>query len=203
LRHFPDTQEPFGQTHQWIVITELSDVLEVPLDQALTHALNSFGDGINEYLITDNKTQAASWWNLRKYISDAQKLDGISIKHDISVPISNVPAFIELADAALKREFPGVRIVAFGHIGDGNIHYNASMPEPVKNAPFLAHSTRVNRIVYDIVAQLNGSISAEHGLGQLKRKEIQRYKSTLELELMRNIKHTLDPLGLMNPGKVI
>lgn len=203
LRHFPDTQEPFRQSHQWMVITELSDVLEVPLDMALTHALNSFGEGITEYLVTDNKAQAASWWNLRKYISDAQKIDGISIKHDISVPISEVPAFIELADAALKREFPGVRIVAFGHIGDGNIHYNASMPEPVKNAPFLAHSRRVNRIVYDIVAKLDGSISAEHGLGQLKREEIHRYKSALELELMRNIKHTLDPLALMNPGKVI
>ena len=119
------------------------------------------------------------------------------------MPISNVPAFIELADAALKREFPGVRIVAFGHIGDGNIHYNASMPEPVKNAPFLAHSQKVNRIVYDIVAQLNGSISAEHGLGQLKRDEIRHYKNALELELMRNIKQTLDPKGLMNPGKVL
>jgi FAD/FMN-containing dehydrogenase len=132
LRHFPDTQEPFGQSYQWIVLTELSDVLEVPLDQALTHALGSFGEGITEYLVTDSKIQAASWWNLRKYISDAQKIDGISIKHDISVPISNVPAFIEQADAALKREFPGVRIVAFGHIGDGNIHYNASCANPYK-----------------------------------------------------------------------
>jgi len=203
LRHFPDTQEPFAQPHQWMVITELSDVLEVPLDQALNHALNSFGEGITEYLVTDNKIQAASWWNLRKYISDAQKLDGISIKHDISVPISNVAEFIEQADAALRREFPGVRIVAFGHIGDGNIHYNASMREPIQNAPFLGHSKKVNRIVYDIVAKLDGSISAEHGLGQLKREEIRHYKSALELELMRNIKHTLDPLGLMNPGKVI
>lgn len=203
LRHFPDTQEPFEQSHQWMVITELSDVLEVPLDQALTHALNSFGEGVTEYLITENKEQAVSWWNLRKYISDAQKLDGISIKHDISVPITNVPAFIEQADAALKHEFPGVRIVAFGHIGDGNIHYNASMREPIQNAPFLGHSKKVNRIVYDIVAKLDGSISAEHGLGQLKREEIRHYKSALELELMRNIKHTLDPLGLMNPGKVI
>ena len=203
LQHFPDTTEPFQQTHQWMVITELSDVLEVPLEAALRGAMNSFAAGITEYLVTDSQEQATRWWNLRKFISDAQKIDGISIKHDISVPISNVPAFIEQADAALKREFPGVRIVAFGHIGDGNIHYNASMPEPVKNAPFLAHSKKVNRIVYDIVAQLNGSISAEHGLGQLKRDEIRHYKNALELELMRNIKHTLDPKGLMNPGKVL
>ncbi|MFA6903056.1 MAG: FAD-binding oxidoreductase [Gallionellaceae bacterium] len=203
LQHFPDTAEPFQQTHPWMVVTELSDVLEVPLEAALRTALNSFAAGITEYLVTDNKEQAAKWWNLRKFISDAQKIDGISIKHDISVPISNVPAFITQADAALQRDFPGVRIVAFGHIGDGNIHYNASMAEPVKNAPFLANSKKVNRIVYDIVIQLNGSISAEHGLGQLKREEIRRYKNALELELMRNIKHTLDPKGLMNPGKVL
>lgn len=204
LRHFPDTQEPFTQTHQWMVITELSDVLSVPLDEALRNALSSISDvGIIEYQVTDDKELAGNWWNLRKYISDAQKIEGISIKHDVSVPISNVPAFIAQADAALKREFPGVRIVAFGHIGDGNIHYNASMPEPIQNGPFLGQSKKVNRIVYDIVTQLNGSISAEHGLGQLKRDEITHYKNALELELMRSIKNSFDPQGLMNPGKVI
>lgn len=203
LRHFPETTEPFKQTHQWMVLVELSDVLQVPLDTALRNSLASFSGGLTEYLVTDNKTQAASWWNLRKFISEAQKIDGISIKHDISVPISNVPAFIEQADAALTREFPGVRIVAFGHIGDGNIHYNPSMPDPLQNVQFFARSAEVNRIVYDIVAQLNGSISAEHGLGQLKRKEIRHYKNALELELMLSIKRTLDPQGLMNPGKVL
>ncbi len=203
LRHFPETAEPFKLSHPWMIITELSDVLEVPLDAALRNALNGFNDGITEFLVTDDKAIASCWWNLRKYISEAQKIEGISIKHDVSVPISSVPAFIELADAALNREFPGVRIVAFGHIGDGNIHYNASMPEPIRNAPFLAQSQKVNRIVYDIVAQLNGSISAEHGLGQLKREEIRRYKNALELELMGRVKLALDPQGLMNPGKLI
>ena len=168
----------------------------------MRNALSSFKEGAIEYLVTENETQAAAWWNLRKYISDAQKIEGTSIKHDISVSISKVPAFFELADAALQLEFPDVRIVAFGHIGDGNIHYNASMPDPVINAQFIARSAEVNRIVYDIVAQLDGSISAEHGLGQLKRSEIHRYKSALELELMGNIKRTLDPQGLMNPGKL-
>jgi FAD/FMN-containing dehydrogenase len=203
LRHFPETREPFAQKQQWMVIIELADVIDVPLTAALNAALGSFGAGIKEFLVTSDKAQSAAWWNLRKYISDAQKIEGISIKHDVSVPVSNVPAFIELADAALQQQFPGVRIVAFGHIGDGNIHYNPSMPDPLQNAEFLAHSKEVNRIVYDIVARLNGSISAEHGLGQLKHEEIYRYKSALELELMRNIKHTLDPQGLMNPGKVI
>ncbi len=202
-RHFPETAEPFKQSHQWMIITELSDVLDAPLADVLRNAFASFDGGIIEHLVTDDKVLASSWWNLRKYISEAQKIEGISIKHDVSVPVSNVAAFIELADAALKREFPGVRIVAFGHIGDGNIHYNASMPEPIRNAPFLSQNQKVNRIVYDIVAKLNGSISAEHGLGQLKREEIRRYKNALELELMGRIKLALDPQGLMNPGKLI
>ena len=202
LRHFTETGEPFSHKHQWMVIIELADVIDVPLTTALNTALGSFADGIKEYLVTSDKAQSAAWWNLRKYISDAQKIEGISIKHDISVPVSNVPAFIELADAALQLQFPGVRIVAFGHIGDGNIHYNPSMPDPLQNVQFLARRKEINRIVYDIVAQLNGSISAEHGLGQLKHEEIHRYKSALELELMHKIKHSLDPNGLMNPGKL-
>jgi FAD/FMN-containing dehydrogenase len=186
-----------------MIITELSDVLEVPLESALRHALDSFKDGVDEFHVTANKVLASSWWSLRKHISDAQKIEGVSIKHDISVPVSNVPAFIEQADAALGHAFPGIRIVAFGHIGDGNIHYNASMADPDENALLFNNSTQVNRIVYDIVNRLGGSISAEHGLGQLKREEIKRYKDPLELELMRNIKHTLDPQGLMNPGKLL
>jgi FAD/FMN-containing dehydrogenase len=203
LKHYPETSEPFKRVYPWLVLTELSDVLEVPLEAALNHALGSFKDGVEDFLITADKGLASSWWNLRKHISDAQKIEGISIKHDISVPVSNVPAFIEQADAALNQAYPGVRIVAFGHIGDGNIHYNASMPEPLQNKEFFSQSPNINRIVYDIVAGLNGSISAEHGLGQLKREEIRNYKSALELELMNNIKHTFDPQGLMNPGKLI
>ena len=204
LRHFPDTQEPYAQTYPWLVLTELSDVVAAPLADLINNSLNLLNNSeIHEFLISADPAQTSRWWNLRKYISDAQKLEGISIKHDVSVPITNVPAFLEQTDAALQREFPGVRIVAFGHIGDGNIHYNASMPEPIQNGPFLGQSKKVNRIVYDIVTQLNGSISAEHGLGQLKRDEIKHYKNPLELELMRNIKNSFDPLGLMNPGKVI
>ena len=203
LRHFPDTSEPFQQSFKWMVITDLSDVLQVPLDSALKNALNSFDDGLLEYYVTDNQDESAAWWKLRKYISDAQKIEGTSIKHDVSVPISSVAAFIEKSDAALKQEFPGIRIVAFGHIGDGNIHYNASMPDPIQNEKLFSTSHKVNRIVYDIVAQLNGSISAEHGLGQLKRDEIRRYKSPLELDLMHKIKNALDPQQLMNPGKLI
>ena len=203
LRHIPDTHEPFARKHEWMVIIDLSDVLDVPLDQALRAALESFSGGIEVFAVTSDKSIAAKWWKLRMSISDAQKIEGISIKHDISVPVSRMADFIARADDALHGAFPGVRIVTFGHIGDGNVHYNASMQDPVQNPAFIAQSERVNRIVYDIVHELGGSISAEHGLGQLKRDEIRNYKSALEMELMRSIKHTFDPLGLMNPGKVV
>jgi len=202
--HIPDTQEPFAARHAWIVLIELSDVLQAPLDISLRDALQAFGDGVIEFEVTMDKELTESWWKLRKNISEAQKREGISVKHDVSVPVSRVAEFITQADAALCTAFGGIRIVAFGHIGDGNIHYNASMPDPKQNSSFIACSEReVNRIVYEVVAHLNGSISAEHGLGQLKREEITHYKSALELELMRNIKHALDPHGLMNPGKVV
>jgi FAD/FMN-containing dehydrogenase len=119
--------------------------------------------------------------------------------------VSRVAEFIARADAALRKKFPGIRIVAFGHMGDGNIHYNASMPDAEQNKIFIAQQeSAVNKLVYEVVVrELNGSISAEHGLGQLKRDEITHFKSALELGMMRDIKHTLDPQGLMNPGKVI
>jgi FAD/FMN-containing dehydrogenase len=204
FKHIPDTREPFEAKHDWIVITQLADVLAAPLDTALYEALQSFCEGIIESDITADKDHAERWWKLRKNISEAQKREGISIKHDVSVPVSRVAEFIARADAALHKAFPGIRIVAFGHMGDGNIHYNPSMPDAALNKVFIEqHERDVNRIVYDVVRELDGSISAEHGLGQLKRDTIRNYKDPLELELMRTVKHALDPHGLMNPGKVL
>ncbi|HXU93561.1 MAG TPA: FAD-binding oxidoreductase [Gallionella sp.] len=204
FKNIPDTYEPFASKHEWIVITQLADVLDSPLDAALIAALEMFDEGVVEYTVTLDRERAERWWKLRKNISDAQKIEGISIKHDVSVPISRVAEFIAQASAALRNAWPGIRIVAFGHLGDGNIHYNASMPDAAQNTAFIEqYEQDVNSIVYKVVARLDGSISAEHGLGQLKRDEITRYKSPLELELMRSIKHALDPHGLMNPGKVI
>ena len=204
FRHFPDAHEPFAKRHEWTLIIDLSDVLDVALDESLHAALESFTGGIEVFAVTAEKAQAEKWWKLRNSISEAQRIDGISIKHDISVPVSSIAEFIAQADAALHGAFPGIRIVSFGHIGDGNIHYNASMPDAAQNKAFIEqHEHEVNRLVYQVVARLNGSISAEHGLGQLKREELSHYKTALELELMRSIKHTLDPHGLMNPGKVV
>ncbi len=203
FQHIPDAREPFSASHEWVVIVQLSDMLKTPLDRELRDALTDFGDGIIEFEATADEVRAEAWWKLRKNISEAQKREGISIKHDIAVPVSRVAEFISRADAALRAAFRGVRIVAFGHMGDGNLHYNTSMPDPKQNMQFIEMGEQVNRIVYGIVHDLNGSISAEHGLGQLKRNEISHYKSALELELMRDIKQLLDPLNLMNPGKVV
>ena len=204
FKHIPDTQEPFTSKHEWIVVTQLADVLSAPLDVVLRNALKSFGDGIIESNVTVDKDRAEAWWKLRKNISEAQKLEGFSIKHDVAVPVSHVAEFIARADALLRKTYPGIRIVAFGHMGDGNIHYNISLPDATQNKTFIAHhEDAANNLVYAVVRELDGSISAEHGLGQLKRDTIRAYKDPLELELMRTIKQALDPNGLMNPGKVL
>ena len=204
LRHIPEAREPFAGQHEWTLVIELSDVLDVPLDKSLRAALESFPGGVAEFSVAPDAAQAETWWTLRKNVADAQKIEGISIKHDISVPVSRIAEFIAQANASLHNAFPGIRIVAFGHIGDGNIHYNASLPDAAQNKVFIErHEHDVNRLVYEVVAELNGSVGAEHGVGQLRRQDIARYKSALEMELMRSIKHTLDPHGLMNPGKVV
>jgi FAD/FMN-containing dehydrogenase len=204
FKHIPDTREPFAAKYDWIVIAQLADVLPAPLDATLRDALKSFGNGVIGFDLTTDKDHSEPWWKLRKYISEAQKREGISIKHDVSVPISRVAEFIECADAALHNAFQGIHIVAFGHMGDGNIHYNISMLDAKQNQKFIAQQEdSVNKLVYEVVRELGGSISAEHGLGQLKRDTIRDYKDPLELELMRTVKQALDPHGLMNPGKVL
>src|SRR5436309_533805 len=151
-------------------------------------------NGLRDAVLAQSGEQARSLWRLRESIPEAQFTN---VKHDVSVPVSKTPELIERAGAALGSAFPGVRLYVFGHVGDGNLHYNVG-PEAL-----IAQREAVNRIVYDAVASLGGSISAEHGLGQLKRDEIRRHKDPLELELMRALKQTLDPRGLMNPGKLL
>ena len=154
-------------------------------------------------MVAASEAQRDALWQLREDITEAQRLEGASIKHDVSVPVSSVAEFITRATAGLAAKFPDVRVVAFGHVGDGNIHYNCSKAERQEAREFFAQSAEVNHIVYEVVNSLRGSISAEHGLGVLKRDEIKLYKSPLELEMMRSIKNALDPYGLMNPGKVL
>ena len=205
LKHIPGAQPPLSSS-PWYLLIELSgpgeeSTLRLALEQFLEQALES--ESISDAVLAQSVEQAKRLWSLRENISEAQKIEGISIKHDISVPISRIGEFVERTDAALEQAFPGIRIVAFGHVGDGNLHYNQSKPEAGENAAFIAAQPQVDLIVHDLVHQLGGSISAEHGIGQLKREEILRYKSPLEMELMRSVKRAFDPLGLMNPGKVL
>ena len=143
------------------------------------------------------------FWRIRDGMSEAQKPEGGSIKHDISVPISRIAEFIERADAAVDAIVPGFRSIAFGHIGDGNVHYNPMQPADADKQAFLAKWHEVSTAVHEVTAELGGSISAEHGLGRLKRDEITRFKSPLEIELMRGLKQSFDPKGILNPGKVV
>ncbi len=207
LRHIPGSRDAFREPHPWYVLVELSDSTEA--EALAAHLENALGAAAEAGLVRDaviaaSEAQRRALWALRENVSEAQKIDGVSIKHDVSVPVSRVPDLIERAGAELARRFPDVRVVAFGHLGDGNIHYNCGKPARDDARRFFGEeSPEVNDVVYGVVRSLGGSISAEHGLGVLKAEEITHYKSALELDLMRAIKRTLDPHGLMNPGKVL
>lgn len=205
-RHIAGARDPLPGRADWNVLVELTDPsAEAPLAAQLETVLaGASADGlVVDGVIAASEAQARALWGLRESISEAQRIEGISIKHDISVPVSAIPVFLARAGEALLRRWPTARVVAFGHIGDGNLHYNLSMESAADNRAFIAQTPEVNRIVHDLVHELGGSISAEHGLGQLKREEIARYKPPVEIELMRSIKHALDPMGLMNPGKLL
>ncbi|MDR3214373.1 MAG: FAD-binding oxidoreductase [Azoarcus sp.] len=206
LKHIPRCHDPLPTPAAWSVLVELRDsVADAPLiallEQTLT-AANGAGE-VNDAVIAATLAQSESLWALRENANEAQKREGLSIKHDISVPMSRIAEFIARADATLRAWRPDVRFVIFGHIGDGNLHYNLFLPDAEDTAAFAARSREANRIVYDLADELGGAISAEHGLGQLKRDEIRRYKAAVELEVMAAIKHTFDPRGLMNPGKML
>jgi FAD/FMN-containing dehydrogenase len=206
FKHIPNMRDPLGAPSPWYVLVELSDSTQGnTLDALLEEALGAAAEAelVTDAVLAASDTQRKALWALRENVSEAQKLDGVSIKHDVSVPVSRIAEFIARADAALQERFPGIRIVAFGHMGDGNVHYNCGKSQPDDASRFFGESPDVNHIVYEVVSALGGSISAEHGLGALKVDEIKRYKSALELDLMRAIKRTLDPDGIMNPGKVL
>ncbi len=200
LKNIPGAVRP-GVASPWYVLAEFSDAEAAAVERWLAARLES--GAVSDGAVAASEAQAGKLWALREHISEAQKIEGISIKHDVAVPVSRIADFLAAADAALAKAYPGIRVVAFGHVGDGNLHYNLSKPDAQDNAAFLAGQPQVNRIVHDLVHACNGSISAEHGLGQLKRDEILRYKSAVEMAMMRSVKQALDPRGLMNPGKVL
>lgn len=203
-RHLPQVTVPLSESYPWQVLLELSDAWTgAPLAEMLEEVLAPMmerGD-ISEAILASSEAQAMALWQVRESIPQAQKLEGYSIKHDIAMPISAIAPFIDQAGAALEKAFPDIRVVCFGHVGDGNLHYNLS-PCSGDGALFLNNTEAVNRIVHDLVYGFGGSISAEHGIGQLKISELKHYKSALELDMMRALKRAIDPAAIMNPGKL-
>ncbi len=206
VKHLPGANDPLQAPSPWYVLIELSsgndgDALAETLEALLADAMGR--DLLTDAAIAASGTQRAAFWALRENMSDVQKLEGGSIKHDVSVPVSVVAEFIARATKAVEAALPGIRPVPFGHVGDGNIHFNLSQPPSMDKAAFLALWTPMNGIVHAIVRDLGGSISAEHGVGRMKRDEIAATKSPVEIELMRTLKKALDPKGILNPGKVV
>jgi FAD/FMN-containing dehydrogenase len=211
VKHFPQQKMPMwpGSSFDapYSVVIEVSDaeneqharaMLEALMEQALESEL------ISDAVIAENIAQAKALWHIRESIPLAQAQEGLNIKHDISLPVSRIAQFCEITDALLREAIAGVRLVNFGHLGDGNLHYNVQCPEGGDVHSFLHdHEAQINKIVYDSVLAHGGSISAEHGVGSLKRDELPHYKSAVALQMMRSIKQALDPQGLLNPGRVI
>lgn len=205
-KHFPELKQPQLQADSYYVLIEFSSqenesVTVVALENVMSLALDRHI--VHDAVLAKTLAQSANLWTIRESISSAQAAEGKNIKHDISLPISTISAFVQHTGALLQNNFNGCRLVTFGHLGDGNLHYNVSAPENYSIDDFLMRQGEVNRIVYDSVAHYGGSISAEHGVGALKQEEILRYKSPIEMQLMRRIKQALDPNNIMNPGKVL
>jgi FAD/FMN-containing dehydrogenase len=206
-KHFPQLRVPLWQDAPYCVLLENSDFESEAHARALFEALleTAFEQGtVTDAVVAENLTQAKGLWHIRESIPLAQAEEGLNIKHDISVPVSSIPAFCDATDAELQQAIPGMRLVNFGHLGDGNLHYNVQAPEGVDGKAFLREQEeRINTLVFDAVARFDGSISAEHGVGSLKRDKLPHYKNPVALGLMRAIKGALDPQGIMNPRRVI
>ncbi|EKF19905.1 FAD-binding oxidoreductase [Nitratireductor pacificus] len=206
LAHVPGTSDPLAEAHPWYVMLEISsgrsaEDARASMEDLLTGAYEA--GLVADAAIAQNETQAASFRHLRESMSEAQRPEGGSIKHDISVPVAAIPAFIARAGEAVQAVSPGCRVVCFGHMGDGNLHYNISQPVGADKRDYLALYRPMNDAVHAIVRDLGGSFSAEHGIGRMKRDELIATQPAIATDLMRRVKRAFDPAGIMNPGKVI
>ena len=204
LRHIPGTRDPLSAHSPWYVLMEVSGGAGASLETLTQSALEEAAgeELLSDAVVAQNQAQARSFWHMRETISEAEKREGVSIKHDISVPVASIPAFIAEATAVVVEKFPGARPICFGHMGDGNLHFNFSAPVG-QDAAFSAQWDEMQLTVHDIVKTYSGSISAEHGIGQMKRDLLPRYKSSEELDAMRALKHAFDPKNILNPGKTV
>ncbi len=205
-RHIPGVRDPLDAPYPWYVLCELTssraaDPLEDLLEQSLAGALEE--KLVLDAAVARNARDREAFWKLRETIPEAQRHDGGSLKHDISVPVASIPDFIERGSRWIADNVPDGRLVSYGHVGDGNLHFNLSQAPGADRAAFLAREEPVKRAIHDLVRDFGGSFSAEHGVGRLKVGELERYAPPVELDLMRAIKRTLDPNGILNPGKVL
>lgn len=206
LRHIAEARDPLENAYPWYVLIEISSARSEADAQEMMEAVltQGFETGlVQDAAIAQNGAQADLFWKMREEMSPAQKPEGGSIKHDISVPVASIPAFLAEAAIAVEEMIPSARVVCFGHIGDGNLHYNVSQPVGADKQAFLARWHELNHRIHTIVMHYNGSISAEHGIGALKREELRAFKQPLALELMRRIKQAFDPKNIMNPDKLL
>jgi D-lactate dehydrogenase (cytochrome) len=205
VRHGPGCRDPLETPQPWYVLLELTSSETSGLRETLESVLAAGVEAglVNDATIAANLTQRQEFWKMREVLPEAQKPEGGSIKHDVSVPVANVPAFLAEADAAVEALIPGARPVPFGHLGDGNMHYNVTQPAGADTEKYLARWYEMNDAVHAVVRTYGGSISAEHGIGVLKRKLLPDVKDPVALDLMRMLKRTLDPKGILNPGKVL
>ena len=206
LKHGSGVRDPFPSPQAWYLLFDLTSPREGEALQSLAESVLGEGLGageIDDAVIASSLAQGEELWRLRTLMSEVQKLEGGSIKHDVAVPVARVPEFVARADQLVELMIPGARPVPFGHLGDGNIHYNVSQPPGMDRAIFLSYWEALNAAVHEIVLDLGGSISAEHGIGRLKRDLLPHAKQPVELELMRKIKQSFDPNNLLNPGKLL
>ncbi len=206
IKHIAGVRDPLQAPHPWYVLLEvaLSDEVGQHSERfAGLLATSLQGGAIRDAVLASSESQRLALWHIRENVPAAQSREGASIKHDVSLPVAAIAEFVQVAGAATVALAPGARMVAYGHLGDGNLHFNFSQPANQSPAEFLARSEAVNHAVHDLVAAYGGSISAEHGIGQLKVEELQRYEDPVAWDLMRLLKRSLDPHGIMNPGKVL
>ena len=205
FKHLPGARDPLREPHPWYALIELSSPVAGGLREVLESALGEAAEKgiLRDAVFAASEAQRTAFWHLRTGLSETQKPEGGSIKHDISVPVADVPAFLAEASAAVTKLIPGARPVPFGHMGDGNIHYNISQPVGSDRAAFLARWDEVNALVHKIVAKYGGSISAEHGIGVMKRDLLPEVKDPVEMEMMRALKRAFDPNDILNPGKML